>query len=96
MEFAMSRFESSRFDSLSDSGVHVLDPKDRAMLDAAAAETTEETEAEAHRRFLKIARELPPVRLEKVMRIRNLIARGEYLTEERLQNTVDRLLQSMR
>lgn len=66
------------------------------MLDAAAAETTEETEAEAHRRFLKIARELPPVRLEKVMRIRNLIARGEYLTEERLQNTVDRLIQSMR
>lgn len=91
----MSRFESNRFDSLSDSGVHVLEPKDRALLDA-CTDNHEETEAEAHRRFLKIARELPPVRLEKVMRIRNLIARGEYLTEERLQNTVDRLIQAMR
>lgn len=94
----MSRFESSRFDSLSDSGVHVLEPKDRALLDACADATLreQETEAEAHRRFLKIARELPPVRLEKVLRIRNLIARGEYMTEERLQNTVSRLLDSLR
>lgn len=93
----MSRFESSRFDSLSDSGVHVLEPKDRALLDACADTLREtETEAEAHRRFLKIARELPPVRLEKVLRIRNLIARGEYLTEDRLQNTVNRLLDSLR
>ena len=93
----MSRFESSRFDSLSDSGVHVLEPKDRALLDACAdALDAEETEAEAHRRFLKIARELPPVRLEKVMRIRNLIARGEYMTEERLQNTVTNLLNAMK
>ena len=93
----MSRFESSRFDSLSDSGVHVLEPKDRALLDACAdALDAEETEAEAHRRFLKIARELPPVRLEKVMRIRNLIARGEYMTEERLQKTVTNLLNAMK
>jgi hypothetical protein len=94
-EIAMSRLESSRFDSLSDSGVHVLEPKDRVLLDA-CVDAQLETEAEAHRRFLKIARELPPVRLEKVLRIRNLIANGEYLSEERLQRTVDRLIQALR
>ncbi|MBL4845589.1 MAG: hypothetical protein JKY65_08695 [Planctomycetes bacterium] len=71
-----------------------MEPKDRALLDA-CADAQEETDAEAHSRFLKIARELPPVRLEKVMRIRNLIARGEYLTEARLKTTVDRLIQAM-
>jgi hypothetical protein len=93
----MSRFESSRFDSLSDSGVHVLEPEERRLLGACAdAVEAEEAEAVAHRRFLKIARELPPVRLEKVMQIRNLIANGEYVTEERLKGTVERLLESLR
>lgn len=90
-------FDSNRFDSLSDSGVHVLEPEERRLLDACAnAVDAEEAEAVAHRRFLKIARELPPVRLEKVMRIRNMIAQGEYCTEERLQATVERLLESLR
>lgn len=95
----MSRFENNNgFDSLSDSGVHVLDPEERRLLNACAnaVDSDEETEAQAHRRFLKIARELPPVRLEKVMKIRNMIARGEYITEERLQATVDRLVRALR
>ncbi|MGE0712753.1 MAG: hypothetical protein AB7N76_11220 [Planctomycetota bacterium] len=91
------RFESNRFDSLSDSGVHVLEPEERRLLNACAdAVEAEEAEAAAHRRFLAIARELPPVRLEKVMQIRNLIAKGEYITEERLQGTIDRLLQALK
>ena len=56
----------------------------------------EETEDEAHKRFLKIARELPTVRLQKVMAIRRMIAGGTYITDEKLQATVDRLLEALR
>lgn len=82
--------------SSSDSGVFLLDPEDRALLRACAdACTREEKEAEAHRRFLKLARELPAVRLQKVMAIRRMIASGDYVTEEKLQATVDRLLSAL-
>ncbi len=92
----MARFESNRFKSSSESGVFLLDPEDRALLAACNdACAREEEEAEAHRRFLKIARELPAVRLEKVMQIRRLIASGDYVTEEKLQATVDRLLAAL-
>ena len=88
--------EYSNHFSKSDSGVFVLDPKDRALLNACreAIAHTDETEDEAHRRFLKIARELPTVRLQRVMEIRRKIADGSYLTDEKIQGTVDRLLES--
>jgi len=92
----MASFDTNEFASKSDSGVFVLDPADRALLRACAdAATREEDEAEAHRRFLKIARELPAVRLEKVMQIRRMIANGTYVTEEKLQATIGRLVKSL-
>jgi len=82
----------NRFSSKSDSGVHVLDPQDRALLRACANAWNSDDDADAHRRFLKAARELPAVRLERVMRIRRAIANGTYLTDDKLRATVDRLL----
>lgn len=93
-----SRFESNLFDaSSSDSGVFLLDPKDRAMLEAAASGLNDEIGEEVlHGRFLEIARKLPKVRLEKVMKIREEIAAGTYVTEEKLQATVARLVAALR
>ena len=83
--------------SNSDSGTFLLDPADRALLSAChEANTKAEAEDEAHRRFLKLARDLPAIRLKKVLKIRRMIADGTFMTEERLQETVDRLLASMR
>ena len=61
----------------------------------AARHLREETEAEAHQRFLKSARELPPVRLEKVLNLRRQIAEGTYVTEDKVQATIDRILESL-
>lgn len=94
-----SRFESNLFNaSSSDSGVFLLDPKDRALIEAAAAGLDDEETGEEvlHGRFLEIARKLPKVRLEKVMKIREEIAAGTYVTEEKLQATVARLVSALR
>ncbi len=93
-----SRFESNVFNaSSSDSGVFLLDPKDRALIEAAAAGLDDEAGDEVlHGRFLEIARKLPKVRLEKVMKIREEIAAGTYVTEEKLQATVTRLVSALR
>lgn len=89
----MNRFPSDRYPSIHDSGVHVLEPEDQALLRACVDRATQdEQEAAEHRRFLKIARELPAVRLQKVMKIRKEIASGRYLTEGKLKATVDRIL----
>src|SRR5688500_14992637 len=88
------RFDSNSFNpSSSDSGVFMLDPADRALFEAAANEIEG---VDDHARFLEIARRLPKVRLEKVMKIREQIAAGTYVTEEKLQVTVDRLLSALR
>jgi hypothetical protein len=80
----------------SDSGVFLLDPQERALLRACAdKQAREDEEAEAHRRFLEIARDLPPVRLEKVLAIRRQIAEGSYLTKDKLESTIDRLLERL-
>lgn len=93
-----SRFESNLFSaSSSDSGVFMLDPKERAMIEAAAAGLDDDADEEVlHGRFLELARKLPKVRLDKVMKLREEIAAGTYVTEEKLQATVDRLLSSLR
>ena len=93
----MSSTNYNRFESPSDSGVHVLDPEEMALIGACADAARREAEEElAHRRFLRIARDLPAVRLQKVMEIRKQIAAGTYATEGKLKATVDRLLEVLR
>lgn len=93
----MSSTNYNRFESPSDSGVYVLDSEERALIEACADNTRREAEeATAHRRFLRIARDLPAVRLQKVMEIRKQIAAGTYATEGKLKATVDRLLEVLR
>ena len=92
----MTSYNAPGFQS-SDSGVFVLDPEDRALLRACAEASQDDAgELLAHKRFLKVARDLPPVRLEKVMKIRKLIADDEYLSPEKLQGAIDRLLEVLR
>lgn len=79
----------------SDSGTFLLDPEEQALLKACADRWSQDEELEVHRRFLKIARELPAVRLEKVLKIRKQIADGTYLTDDKLQATVDRVLEAL-
>ena len=93
----MSSQSINQFGSPSDSGVHVLEPEDQAFFEACKdAALREKEEAAAHRRFLQIARELPAVRLQKVMELRKQIAAGTYATEGKLKATVDRLLEVLR
>jgi anti-sigma28 factor (negative regulator of flagellin synthesis) len=90
-----NRFDSKfNLSSSSDSGVFMLDPADRAFLEAAAVDKVKAVDD--HARFLEIARKLPKVRLDKVMKIREEIAAGTYVNEEKLQATVDRLLAALR
>lgn len=87
--------DSSSFKG-SDSGTFLLDPEEKALLKACADRWSQDEELEVHRRFLKIARELPAVRLEKVLRIRKQIADGTYLSDDKLEGTVDRILEALR
>lgn len=90
----MSNNESMSFNG-SDSGTFLLDPEEQALLKACAERWNQDEELEVHRRFLKIARELPAVRLEKVLKIRKQIAEGTYLSDDKLQATVDRVLEAL-
>lgn len=76
-----------RFDG-DESGVFVLDPRD-ARVDGDAGKS----EARA---WLKRLRELPPVRLAKVLKVREEIAKGSYETEEKWRVAIDRLLEELR
>ena len=91
----MSNFSSFSLGS-SDSGTFLLDPEERALLRAYAERSArEEDEAEAHRHFLRAARELPAVRLEKVLRLRRQIAEGTYDLADRMEETAQRMLQRL-
>lgn len=80
----------------SDSGLFLLDPEERALLRACAEEAERrDKEEESHQQFLKLARELPAVRLEKVLRIRRMIADGTYVTSERLNAAAARLTEAL-
>jgi hypothetical protein len=74
----------NRFDG-DESGVFVLDPRE-ARAD----------EIETARDWLKKLRELPEVRLAKVLKVREEIAKGTYETEEKWRIAVDRLLEELR
>ena len=49
-------------------------------------------EVSEHARFLDLLRRLPEVRLNRIDEIRQSIAAGEYVTEEKLDVALDRLL----
>jgi hypothetical protein len=51
--------------------------------------------AAENRPFVEIVRKLPPVRQDKVRRMRSLIARGKLATPERLEETARRLLKEL-
>ena len=69
------RFES--FDLNSDSGVFMLDPAQRELLGNLADQATEDASAvDQNARFLELARSLPTVRLDQVMKVRDEIAAG--------------------
>jgi hypothetical protein len=91
-----NRMDSMFSASSSDSGVFLLDPKERALIEAAAEGLEDADEGTAHSRFLEIARQLPKVRLDKVMAIREQIAAGTYVTDEKMNATVDALLRALR
>lgn len=89
------RFES--FDLTSDSGVFMLDPAERELLGSLADKATQDAAAvDENARLLDIARSLPKVRLDKVMKVRDEIAAGTYITDEKIQATVDRFLRNVR
>jgi flagellar biosynthesis anti-sigma factor FlgM len=46
-------------------------------------------------RYLGEIKKLPPIRQEKVQAMRDLIASGQFETPERINGTVDRILQEM-
>ena len=46
-------------------------------------------------RYLGEIKKLPPIREEKVQAMKDLIASGQFETPERINGTVDRILQEM-
>lgn len=48
-----------------------------------------------HARYLDQIRRLPSARLDRVDQVRAEIARGDYETEEKLHETIDRLLDDL-
>jgi len=46
-------------------------------------------------RFLEKVSRMPDIRFEKVQQMRDLIARGELETEERIDGTVSRLMEEL-
>jgi hypothetical protein len=76
---AMNRLDFSN----SDSGVFCMERK---------AETTN---LEQHRKWLKQLRDMPEVRLKKIMKIRAEIAKGTYETEAKWRIALDRLREDL-
>jgi hypothetical protein len=56
---------------------------------------TRKHRAAENRPFLEIVRQLPPVRQDKVRRMRSLIARRKLVTPERLEETARRLMKEL-
>ena len=68
--------------SSNESGVFCMEPE-RALSD------------EQHRKWLKQLRDMPEVRLEKIMKIREQIAKGTYETAAKWQIALDRLMHDL-
>jgi hypothetical protein len=72
-----------------ESGVYVLDQRSES------GEGLDAFESDPTRVWLRKLRDLPPVRLAKVLRVRDEIARGTYETEERWRIAIDRLMEEL-
>jgi hypothetical protein len=83
-----------RFDG-DESGVFVLDPREARVGGDAGRDDVNRDQTEA-RAWLKKLRELPPVRLAKVLKVREEIAKGTYESEEKWRIAIDRLLEELR
>lgn len=80
----MNRFESSYRSS--ESGVFCMEPTKKSN-----ANTASDDQA----RWLKQLRELPDVRLKKVMKIREQISKGTYETEAKWKVALERLMEDL-
>lgn len=87
----MKRFDTSFGGE--ESGVFVLDRPER---DDGAFGTGRSSREDEARGWLAKLRALPPVRLAKVMKIREQIARGTYETEAKWRVAIERLLEDLR
>ena len=79
----MKRFEMDVNSDNSSSGVFCMEPKKKEV-------TTDQ-----HRRWMKQLREMPEVRLKKIMKIRAEIAKGTYETEAKWRVALERLLEDL-
>ena len=61
----------------------------------AASSKTDTVEISDSARYLGEIKKLPDIRLEKVQTARDLIASGQFETPERINGTVDRLLEAL-
>jgi flagellar biosynthesis anti-sigma factor FlgM len=61
----------------------------------AGASATDTVEISDSARYLGEIKKLPPIREAKVQQVKDLIASGQYETPERINGTVDRLLQEL-
>ena len=59
----------------------------------AGASTADTVEISDSARYLSEIKKLPPIREAKVQQMKDLIATGQFETPERINGTVDRLLQ---
>jgi len=59
---------------------------------AAASRSTDAVEISSMAQFMEKVSKLPEVRIEKIMRVKKQIEKGEYETEEKINIAIDRLL----
>ena len=83
----MNRFESS-FQS-SESGVFCMEPESRK---SGRKNTASGRASGQHGRWMQQLRDMPDVRLERIMKIRDEIKKGTYETEGKWRVALDRLL----
>jgi flagellar biosynthesis anti-sigma factor FlgM len=69
-------------------------PLSQSSQDAGAG-ATDTVQISDSARYLGEIKKLPPIRQEKVQAMKDLIASGQFETPERINGTVDRLLQEM-
>ncbi len=56
---------------------------------------TDRAEISEHARYMALLREVSPMRRERIVELRKLIASGEFETPERIAGAVDKLLDEL-
>ena len=95
----------SDISSIGSGGLGSVGPVSRTSLHAATANGTprlpelagdpaspDRVELSEHSRFLDLLRRLPDVRLDRISELREAIAAGEYDTDAKLDQALDRML----